>query len=78
MKILKWLKRKLTPPPDVYYVTGPSCQLTKDLSDELKKLKEKADKRKLVDTINRTQDILKDFESSIHAEKADARRSPRG
>lgn len=84
MKILQWLKKKLTPESDVYYVLDPPCQLTSDLSAELRKLKAHADrlksddgKRRLLNTMDRTQDILEELESRIHADAANPARSIR-
>jgi hypothetical protein len=85
MGLFRLVKKWLARPPDVLYVPEPPCQLTLDMQRELRKLKAKADrlkadddKRRLLNTMEKTQGILEELESRIHADSAYPARSIRG
>ena len=47
MKILNWIEKKLTPPPDVIYIHALSEDDDAAMKAALKVLKERSDKRRL-------------------------------
>ena len=53
MKILNWIEKKLTPPPDVIYIHALSEDDDAAMKAALKVLKERSEKRRMEDVLDK-------------------------